>query len=336
MKIGAAAADRFLAAPPAGVRAFLFYGPDGGLVRERAAALARRHVPDLADPFRVGLLSGAALAEEPARLADEAALLSLTGESRVVRVDAATDRAAAAFEALLARPEAAAPVVAEAGELAPRSRLRRLFEEARDAAAIACYPDEGAGLEALIRASMAEAEIALTGDALGYLAGRLGADRMVTRQELEKLKLYAGGPGTVTLEDAARSCGDSSILTLDDLCDAVAGRDAGRVASGLDRLFEEGVAPVAALRAVQRHMQRLEVCAARVVRGAAPDQAVKALRPPLFFKRVPAFRRALRHWTPRRTGAALAALREAEILCKSGLAPPAPLAANALIALASR
>ncbi len=334
MKISPAAADRFVAKPPAGLRACLVYGPDSGLVRERAAALARSRVADLADPFRVGLLSGAMLAERPDLLGDEAAALSPTGESRVVCVDAAGDRVAAAVETLLARPEAETLVVIEAGELTPRSLLRRLFERARDAAALPCYADDPGRLDALIRAELDAEGLSATEDALRFLCGRLGADRMITRSEIEKLVLYAGGSGRITLEEAVASCGAAAALTLDDLCNAAAAGDATALAAALDRLTGEGVAPVTVLRAVQRYFQRLEESLARISAGAAPDQAIKALRPPLFFKRAPVFRAALGRWTPRAAAAALDTLTAAEITCKSGTAPPEPVAAQALFAIA--
>ena len=334
MKIAPAAADRFIASPPRDLRACLFYGPDGGLVRERAVAFARRRVPDLSDPFRVSTLTGAALAEVPGRLADEAAMLSLTGETRVVRADGLGEAAHEAAELLLSRPEASTLVVLEAGELPPRSKLRKLFEDAPDAAAVACYADDPATLEAVIRATMDEAGLRISPDATAFLCDRLGADRKVTRSELEKLALYARDSGAVTLEDAARCCGDNAILTLDDLCDAAATGDLASAVAGLDRLFEEGVNPVAILRATQRHLQRIQVTAARAAAGTPADQAMKALRPPVFFKRADSFRRALRVWTPGRAGSALARLCEAEAICKSGAAPPDPVCANALMSVA--
>ena len=72
--------------PPPGLVAALIYGPDQGLVRERADKLARTVVPDLSDPFRVADLDESALGADPARLADEAAALSMLGGRRVVRV----------------------------------------------------------------------------------------------------------------------------------------------------------------------------------------------------------------------------------------------------------
>ena len=334
MKIAPAAAERFLAAPPEGLRACLLYGPDGGLVRERAAALGTRHVGDLGDPFRVSALAAAALAEEPGLLADEAAQLSLTGESRLVRVDGATDAAAESCRALLERGEAAALVVVEAGELGPRSKLRRLFEEADRAAAIACYADDAAALGRLIRATFDEAGIDATPDAAAFLTERLGADRKITRSELDKLVLYARESGRVTLEDAAACCGADAALTLDGLCDAVAsGREAAAIA-GLDSLAGEGVHAVAILRAAQRHFTRLQLAAARIEDGASPDRALKSLRPPVFFRRERAFREALGRWSAARAGAALERLVAAEAACKRSGAVPEALCAQTLLGIA--
>ena len=334
MKIAPGAADRFVAAPPEGLRACLFYGPDGGLVRERAQALGRRHVGDLGDPFRVSAVAPAALADEPGLLADEASQLSLTGETRLVRLEGAADAAAESCRILLEREEAEALVVVEAGELAPRSKLRRLFEEAADAAAIACYADDEAALRRLIRGTFDAAGIAVEPDAAAFLAERLGADRKITRSELDKLVLYAGEGGRVTLEDAAACCGAQASLTLDELCDAASGGRAKAVIAGCDTLAGEGVHAVAILRAAQRHFSRLQLAAARIEAGAGAERAIKALRPPVFFKRQPAFREALRLWSVARAGRALERLVAAEAACKRTGAPAEALCAEALLAIA--
>jgi len=77
MKLPASRVAAFLHQPDPAIRAVLLYGPDAGLIRERADTLARGVCPDLHDPFRVADLSAAALAADPARLADEAAQMSL-------------------------------------------------------------------------------------------------------------------------------------------------------------------------------------------------------------------------------------------------------------------
>ena len=50
MKVSGAAIERFVAKPDPAARLVLVFGPDGGLVRERATKLARTVVADLNDP----------------------------------------------------------------------------------------------------------------------------------------------------------------------------------------------------------------------------------------------------------------------------------------------
>src|SRR2546423_1790242 len=91
MRLAGARVEAFMRRPDPDVRAVLLYGPDAGLVRERAESIARTVCPDLHDPFRVADLAAAVLVADPARLVDEAAQISLMGGRRVVRVREAGD-----------------------------------------------------------------------------------------------------------------------------------------------------------------------------------------------------------------------------------------------------
>ena len=83
MKLAASRVAGFLRRPDPEIRAVLLYGPDAGLVRERADDLGAHRLPRLAGPVPGRRSDGAALAADPARLADEAAQISLMG-GRVV------------------------------------------------------------------------------------------------------------------------------------------------------------------------------------------------------------------------------------------------------------
>ena len=89
MKIAPGAADKFAAAPPEAICAVLIYGPDGGLVRERADRVIAAIVEDPRDPFRVSELRADALRSDPALLLDEAGALSLTGGGQAKRSEEA-------------------------------------------------------------------------------------------------------------------------------------------------------------------------------------------------------------------------------------------------------
>src|ERR1041384_350766 len=80
--------DSFLARPDPGRPIILLYGPDAGLVRERADALLKSAVDNVDDPFSLVRLDGDELSAEPSRLVDEALTVPLFGGRRAIRIRA--------------------------------------------------------------------------------------------------------------------------------------------------------------------------------------------------------------------------------------------------------
>ena len=328
--------------PPAEIRAILLYGEDTGLVSERAEQLAELVAGSKDDPFRLAVLTGAMLSDDPARLSDEADALALTGGRRAVRVRDAGDKSTAAFKTWLDNPKGGADaslVIVEADALAARSSLRKLFETADNAAAIACYRDEGASLITLIDEVMKENGLTLAPDARSFLSDSLGGDRRLSRRELEKLALYAAGKKRVELEDARACVGDSSVATLDSLSFAVAAGDGAETDRNLLRALNDGTAPIGILRSLARHFERLHITATRLASGVGSDQALKALRPEPFFKVRDEFLRQARLWSPPHLAEALGRVLETEVACKRTGSPAATLTGRAcheIAALARR
>jgi DNA polymerase-3 subunit delta len=154
---GAAAAPK--ASAPA-LRIALFYGPEIGLARERADTLAKSVVPDPADPFRVVALTGEQLAQDPARLADEAAAIAFGGGRKVVRVTDAPkgltgQRQTQILRDFIAAPAGDALVIVEAGDLRKDHALVKAAEAAKHAQVARCYPDDEAAIETVIVESLA-------------------------------------------------------------------------------------------------------------------------------------------------------------------------------------
>ena len=316
---------------PGSVRVVLLHGEDVGMIRERAEALTRAVAGGLDDPFRVAELAR----DEVDRLEAEAASLPMTGGRRVVRVRDAGEAARAGVEAVLAST-APALVVLEAPSLASASRLRRAVEAASDGAAIGCYPEEGRALEETIRDVLGSAGVAVEPEALAWLVAHLGADRAATRREVEKLALYAGKGGRVDMGAATACVGDLAGLSLDDALFAATQGDVATADRALELALSEGGSAVGVLRAALLHMQRLHRARLAVDRGASPAEAVKAARPPVFFRRVGAFARALGLWTEPALMEAMAVLTEAERGCKRTGAPDLAICRHAILALARR
>lgn len=330
MKIAPRAVEGFLRAPDPAVRAVLLHGPDAGLVRERAERLARGVVPDLKDPFRITELAAEALAQDPARLADEAAALAFTGGRRVVRVYGAGDKQAGLFATFLEARVGEALVIVEAGNLAARSKLRAAFEEADGAAAIGCYADDPQAIEDLVTGMLREAGLKADADAMAYLVENLGGDRLLSRREIEKLITYKGA-GTITLEDCVAAVGDTSEVTLDDVAYAAAGGDLPGLDRAIGRSLLAGESPVAMLRTASRLFMRLHLVSAQRDGG---DLAGAIRKERLHFRREPAFRSAVQRWNTAKLARALDVLLQAEQDCKSTGMPDETICRRALLQLA--
>ncbi len=330
MKLDARRVGAFLQ-NPAGARVVLLHGDDVGMVRERAEALTRLIAGGLDDPFRVAELTR----EEAGGLDLEAAVLPMTGGRRVVRVREAGEPTRDAIDRML-KGNAPALVVLEAGALPATSRLRKLVEAAPDGVAIACYPEEGRALGDTIRDTLSEAGVKAEPEALVWLTAHLGADRASTRQELHKLILYVGRGGTVDAEAAAACVGDFAGLSLDDALFAATRGDIATADRALELSLADGATPVGVLRLSLLHMQRLHRARRAVDRGLTPAEAAKAARPPVFFRRVGDFTRALSLWPEPALIAAMEAVSEAERNCKRTGTPDQAICRNMILALARR
>src|ERR687890_1093264 len=107
--------DAFLARPDAGRPIILLFGPDAGLVRERADALIASAVDDPNDPFSLVRLDGDELSAEPSRLVDEAMTIPMFGGRRAIRVRAGSRSFASGVDALADSALKDCRVVIEAG-----------------------------------------------------------------------------------------------------------------------------------------------------------------------------------------------------------------------------
>lgn len=316
---------------PGDCRAVLLFGEDTGMIRRRAEALVRAVAGSLDDPFLVVELPRADIEQLP----DHAASLSLTGGRRVIRVRDATDAAAGPVQVML-KGRAPALVVLEGADLATRSKLRTLLDAAPDGVAIGCYPEEGRALETTIRSVLAARGVEADADALTWLAAQLGGDQMSTQAEVEKLALYVGAGKRVDLDMAMACVGNLAGLSLEDALFAATMGNVAAADRALEMAMAEGASAVGVIRAALMHLQRLHRTRLLVEAGAAVEEAMRALRPPIFFRRTRAFAGAVNNWSLAALTGAMAALTQTERNCKRTGAPDEVLCRAVILTIARR
>jgi len=306
-------ADAFAARPDAARPVVLLYGPDAGLVRERAERIIRSSVDDLNDPFALVRLEGDDLASTPSRLPEEAHTVPLFGGKRAIWIKAGGRNFAAAVEMVLATPPTDCRVVIEAGDLRKTSPLRTICEKSKSAAAVGCYADGERDLARLIDEEMRGAKLSIASDARDTLVSLIGGDRQASRSEIRKLALYAHGKDRVELDDVLAVVADASALALDAVVDAAfagkTGEAEAQFAKALDAVTSTGTIVGAALRHVaQLHKARLAVEA-----GDRVDQVLYGFVPPLHFSRRALVEAALSAWSSDKLSRAMDLLGEAHL-----------------------
>ncbi|MGD0144391.1 MAG: DNA polymerase III subunit delta, partial [Rhizomicrobium sp.] len=227
-------------------------------------------------------------------------------------------------------------VVVEGGDLAKGSGLREAFEDAENAAAIACYADSDAGLGEILRSALKAEGLAIAPDALDQAVASMGADRGVSRREIEKLALYAHGGDRVTIEDVRAVIGDDTEARVDEVCDAAGEGDMAKLDRALERLWIADFSPIAILRMAMSHFQRLTLARAQVSRGESIDTAIKRMRPPVHFQRLSSFRAQAQRWNDAALGEVLDLLLDTEALCKTTGVPTEAVCGRALLNVAAR
>ena len=325
----------FIKAPKPDCRAVLVYGPDAGLVAERADALAQVFARKGQGATEMVRLDDRNFAEDPARLEVELKTVPMFAARSVVRVAAGPKLDVPALKALLAE-DFANVLIVEAGNLRPDAGLRKTFEAHKTAAALPCYSD-ARDLSQMVEAELAGAGLRIDRETRDYLMTRLGADQALSRAEVVKLALYAQGAGTVSHDDIVAIVGDAAETALENFVYATSGGDARAALSELQRLAAAGTDKGAALSALGRHFVQLHRVASAVASGRTAEEALRALKPPPRPRtREEAFLERSRKWGAGRLAKALPLIQEAVRRSRRSPDLESAFAERLVLALASK
>jgi len=324
----------FLAKPDPKIKAVLLYGPDAGLVSERAQKLAALLAARESPAGEIVRIDDNDLDGNPERLGLELLTVPMFGGAKIVRTSTGRRVNTASLQPLVEGGDLAGVLIVEAGVLRKDDKLKALFEKSPIAAAVACYPDEGASLDDLVSEVLKAANLAIAPDARQELVARLGADRVLSRAEIEKLALYAHGATRIELADVEAIVGDASDLTVDQAVMAAASGDLPQALAECDRAVASGESAQSVILAAERHFHRLHKLRSGVDSGRSVDELTRFMRPPLPQKARLELERQVRAWTTPRASLAVGRIAEAVRQARTTGADEAAVAERLMMELA--
>jgi DNA polymerase-3 subunit delta len=280
-------------------RIFLVYGPDRGLVSERAGELAAISGVKLDDPFSYMRMEASEISSDPGRLFDEANTTGLFGGEKLIWIKGAgADKGLAdAVAALGLDPPRETWIILEAGDLKKGANLRKAAETTASIVAIPCYADDAKALNAMIDAQLAEEGFRITTDARAILLNALGGDRLASRNEVAKLALYARGEDLIEAHHVEEIIGDASAISADDAVDAILKGDRTGFLHAVQKVVSSKTPVFLVLQGCLRQFQLLDLLRAEMdERRTGATEAINVHARHLHFRRKPIIENALRNW----------------------------------------
>lgn len=292
--------DGFLQSSARNYRVFIIYGPDRGLVSERATATAKATRVALDDPFSLLKLDVSSLVGAPGRLLDEVNSIGLFGGERLIWVQGAANEKplVEALQVIAEQGLANSYVIVEAGDLKKGAALRKIGESARSVASVACYADDARALNSLIDSELAKESMRITPAAREMLLELIGGDRIASRNEIQKLMLYSRGLDTIDEKHVVDIIGDASAISTDDAVDAILKGDTEAFLNALRKITSSKTPIFLVLQGCLRQFQMLDVMRLEMdEKKLQPSQVMQTHGRHLHFKRKPVIENALRVWT---------------------------------------
>lgn len=327
---------RLLSAPDDSIPVILIHGPDTGLVSERFAELMSAYGRLSGDdPFAKITLDAAEIDRESDRIVNEALTISMFGGKRLIGLRVAGSKTIdTQIQALLDQDTSQSVVIIAAGDLKKTQALRKRIESHRRSASLPCYVDAVRDVDRIIDEEAASANLQVSKEARNLLHTILGADRLATRQELQKLCLYCADKSEIDVSDVEEIVADAASLALDVLIDAVAGGQTARAGREFDRLTASGQHPSMIASQALRHMQNLDLAISAKAAGRSTDDALAAIRPPIFFKRKETVKRQVGIWDAKRVARATNVLYDAIEQGRKNSRLESSIVSNALLSVA--
>ena len=300
-----------------GARVYLLVGSDADQRSRALAEIVDRFVdPDLAD-WCVARVDG--LESTAQEVVDLASTPPFIGERRVVIVrQAEALEPAEALVPYVESPAAFSVLILIAEAIDRRTRLFQAIQ--KHGRVVVCEAPAAEEMPRVIARMARDLGVDLEPAALSLLVERTGDDAARARSEIEKLALYAGGRGRITLEEAdllvARGQPSLSQYAVFDFVDALAEGQPGAALSRLDELFRCGEPPLLILAMIGRQFRMLLAATAwqgGTARDLAGEMGLKSEYPA---------RKALaqaRRWSVDQLAAAIEACAECDGLIKRGM-----------------
>ena len=293
---------------------YLVYGQNKGLVREKSQTIINSYKNDETEIIK---FENDELISEPGKLSNEFNTFSLTAKKKILHILNTKDNLTEIITNTVIDNQASTSlIVFETGELPPRSKLRKFFEKEKHLGILACYFDTEQDVKGLIETTFKKEDTLINTDISLLIAKHLGNERHIIKSELEKIILYLKDKKEFKAEDILKCLGQNEDFGFDNLNYNLCDGNVVKLDKIINQLYLQGINPVALLRSVDKHFQKILFVNQKIDSGMNLNESFSKLKPPIFFLYINQFKNQVKKWKTSLCYKAIERIMETEKLCK--------------------
>ena len=312
----------------------LIYGPNEGLVRENFLKIKKIFNQNNAEEV---CFSGKLINDQPEILVDEVQTVSMFNEQKIITIEQPIDKNIDLFESVFTKLPDQTLIIVIANNLTKNSKIRKFFESSDKCFSCANYEDDFKSNSQQIQNLEKSINKNLHRDIKHYLNQNLSSDRMISKNEIDKIiLLYSENDQIPELEHIKLIFNDNADLGLNKISQLTFSGQPNRVSINLNKIFDEGVNPVAIIRVMLNYVQRIQATQIALRKNNDFDSAIKSLKPPVFWKDKDNFKLHCKKWPIKETVLNFNLLVDTELSCKSDYNLTNILCERALLNIAVR
>jgi DNA polymerase-3 subunit delta len=318
------------------LKCILLYGPNSYLVNDTYNKLCKS-LFDENDVFAPPEFNIKEISKDSDIFYNEAKSLSFGGGRKYLKIDMDNSETPGPILDLLKDNLNEATLLIKAGNLSPRSSIRKYLEKLEDALIIPFYEDDFVSLKNFIKEKSDKRDFNFDDSAIHAIISMSGFERSQVRDALERIMLYYEFSENKNINDEKikEILFDTSQNQISELCKHICLGETRLSQQIVDRLFLQGVTPPQFISALILHFQKLHVVKLSMASGQSIGNALKQIKPPIFFKEVNAFKTQIQNWNIAKIDRALEILIESDLLTKTKPGLGKSIIGNIVIRLAT-
>ena len=231
---------------------FLVYGPDKGQVRHRSYQI----IQELKNKYPSDIVKVSAEDLENNSFADLVNQTNIFSSKLIINLDLdlvpSLNLDLEFFSTLSS--SSTNFVLLEGGNLKKNNVLVKSFSLEKNLSCIPCYHDTENTIKYTINEFSKKFNLIIDNESINYLSQKLGSDKLLTLQEIKKLSIYGNGK-KVSYNDVLISIGDSSLITINKICDSLFNSD--KAPYFFDKIIDAGYNNIVVIRSLLNHFHFL-------------------------------------------------------------------------------